>query len=84
MQSKDQKYDKKRKRNFQDSWKDRFPWVSQDEDGLMICSHCRRFPDVANKSGALFKGTSYLKIDLSYLMMRQMNIVLQVVIILIE
>ena len=31
--------------------------VSQDEDGLMICSYCRIFPDFANKSGALSKGT---------------------------
>ncbi|XP_062616845.1 zinc finger protein 862-like [Saccostrea cucullata] len=63
-ENKDQKYDKnKRKRTFQEGWKERYPWVDQDDDGLMFCKYCRSFPEFANKSSALYKGTTNLKID---------------------
>lgn len=75
---KDERYDQtKRKRKFQESWRERFPWVevevqsqpsgstSSDADvgDSMYCIYCRTFPECANKSSALFKGTGNFRID---------------------
>ncbi|XP_061176042.1 zinc finger protein 862-like [Saccostrea echinata] len=72
--NKDEKYDHtKRKRKFQESWRERFPWVElevqsqstsdTDNGDLMYCSYCRTFPECANKACALFKGTNNFRID---------------------
>ena len=50
------KYDQtQRVRNFQEKWKLQFPWIIYDTDvsdkenseGIMYCSTCREYPDIA-------------------------------------
>jgi len=58
------KYEMKRVRCFKDSWVKEFPWVAfQKEKNIMICQECQAHPDIADKSSALFKGTSNFRKD---------------------
>ena len=46
-----------RVRNFQESWKDTFPWVVRNaKQDLMHCSRCRRYPCFANRQSSLYIG----------------------------
>ena len=36
----DVEYEEKRKRNFQECWKNEYPWLYQDESGKMLCKVC--------------------------------------------
>lgn len=69
-QSKDKHYDFKRKRTFQKTWEEWFPWAPievQKDDEVMYCKYCRAHPDNANKNSALFKGTRNLDRPISSL-----------------
>lgn len=69
----DHDYDKtQRKREFQQKWKLQFPWVLYDtpdvcekenSNGIMYCSTCREFPDLADKKSPFFTGTDSFRID---------------------
>ena len=56
-ESRHKKYDAKRKRSFRESWKTEYPWVNFDEDeGVMFCEICRKYPKLADQESQLFKG----------------------------
>lgn len=66
------KYDQtQRVRNFQEKWRLQFPWIIYDTDvsdkenseGIMYCSTCREYSDIADKKSPLFAGTSSFRID---------------------
>ena len=50
-------YERKRKRQFQPSWKVLFPWVERNDDrDCMYCIYCTKYPEKADTSSGLFKG----------------------------
>ena len=66
----DKDYDaNKRLWKFQESWKVTFPWLTHEADdddqkpGLMFCSTCRAYPELADKSSALYVGCSNMRVD---------------------
>ena len=68
---KDKEYDKNCcVREFIPSWKLQFPWVVYDTDvcdkenskGIMYCSTCREFPEIADKKETFCLGTSSFRI----------------------
>lgn len=62
--SKDGTYDKKRVREFQSHWRDERPWLDYNDDTkTMFCSFCQSFPITADRSNALTRGTTNLRIE---------------------
>lgn len=62
--SKDGTYDKKRIREFQSHWRDDRPWLEYNEDTkTMFCSFRQSFPITTDKSNALTRGTTNLRIE---------------------
>ena len=50
------------KRRFNENWSRDFQWVRfNEESGLMFCSVCERFPNIADKKTKLVQGTDVLK-----------------------
>lgn len=63
--SKDGTYDKKRVREFQSHWRDERPWLDYNDDTkTMFCSFCQSFPITADRSNALTRRTTNLRIEL--------------------
>lgn len=61
--SKDGTYDK-RVREFQNHWRDERPWLDYNDDTkTTFCSFCQSFPITANRSNALTRGTTNLRIE---------------------
>ena len=62
-------YEKRRVRSFQQPWCNEFPWVRHtvitDTNGaekkIMFCEVCQRFPKVSDTKAQLFKGTDNFK-----------------------
>lgn len=62
--SKDGTYDKKRVREFQSHWRDERSWLDYNDDTkTMFCSFCQSFPITADRSNALTRGTTNLRIE---------------------
>lgn len=60
--SKPRKVAKRVKRHFNENWSRDFQWVRFDEEsGLMFCTACERFPNLADKKTKLVQGTDVLK-----------------------
>ena len=49
------KYESKRKRSIQDSWLKEFSWA-KEENEVLFCDLCRRFPELSDKESSLVKG----------------------------
>nr|XP_057918161.1 zinc finger protein 862 [Doryrhamphus excisus] len=61
--SSSQKYEKTRKRKFQQHWLKDFPWLDySSETNKMSCTVCKRFKETADKSSVMYKGCSTFRI----------------------